>query len=152
MKAKWATYFSHALLHNNQASTMDQFRAAIVQFACDRVVYLTAVINSVLQCWRGDAPDIDAHTRIVSSMFPAEEATQLIAASKSSEPHFVFHREQLLFVAKEAVLHCPPNGADPLTHPPGDLGKMFLMANDHLYTSFPPAKTKRKPWSNGWRN
>jgi hypothetical protein len=42
-------------------------------------------------------------------------------------------------VAKQAVFHCPAQGTDPLTHLK-DLGGMFLMANDHLYASFPAPK------------
>jgi ferredoxin len=143
MKAKWVTYFSHALLHNNEPSTQDEFRASIVPFARDRLVYLTAAISSMLQSWKGDAPDLTAHTAIVSSIFPADQAAKLIAGSKSAEPHFVFHREQLLFVAKEAIFHCPEQGIDPLTHLK-DLGAMFLMANDHLYTPFPAPKNEEE--------
>ena len=93
MKARWATYFSHALLHNNQPSTLDQFRASIVPFARDRLVYMAAAISSMLESWKGNAPDLTAHTAIVNSIFPADKATKLIAGSKSAEPHFVFHRE-----------------------------------------------------------
>jgi hypothetical protein len=143
MKAKWATYFSHALLHNNQSSTLDQFRASIVPFTRDRLVYMAAAISSMLESWKGNAPDLTAHTAIVKSIFPADEAAKLIAGSKSAEPHFVFHREQLLFVAKEAVFHCPAQGTDPLTHLK-DLGGMFLMANDHLYTPFPAPKNEEE--------
>jgi ferredoxin len=143
MKARWATYFSHALLHNNQPSTLDQFRASIVPFSRDRLVYMAAAINSMLESWKGDAPDLTAHTAIVNSIFPADKATKLIAGSKSAEPHFVFHREQLLFVAKEAVFHCPEQGIDPLAQLK-DLGGMFLMANDHLYSPFPSPKNEEE--------
>jgi hypothetical protein len=143
MRAKWATYFSHALLHNNQSSTREQFRASIVPFARDRLVYLAAAINSMLQSWKGGIPDLTAHSAVVNSIFPADQASKLIAGSKSAEAHFVFHREQLLFVAKEAVFHCPEEGIDPLTHPKG-LGAMFLMANDHLYSTFPAPKNEEE--------
>jgi hypothetical protein len=114
---------------------------AQVPFARGRLIYITAVINSMLQCLKGDAPDLAAHTEIVKSLFPRAIAPNLIAGSISKEPHFVFHREQLLLLARESVLHCPDEGLDPMKHLE-ETGKMFLMANDHLYTPLAPPKTE----------
>jgi len=50
----------------------------------------------------------------------------------------VFHRQQLLLVAKEAILHCEEQAQDPLLLPYwGKLGGAFLMANDHLHFDHP---------------
>jgi len=52
---------------------------------------------------------------------------------KRRETYFFFHREQLLFIAKEAILFCPEAGANVFGQPPNLLTRLFLMANDQLY-------------------
>jgi hypothetical protein len=74
----------------------------------------------------------------VRNFFEPADAERLIEGSRSQQnPHFVFHRQLLLFVAKEAILHCPAEGLDPLVQRPGPVGTLFLLANDHLHYGFP---------------
>ncbi len=49
-------------------------------------------------------------------------------------PRGVYHRQQLLFVSKEALLYCQDQGGeDPLAPPQsGKFGRVLLMANDLL--------------------
>jgi hypothetical protein len=139
--AGFATYFTHGLWYGRE-STIEEFRAVLSQFSRDPTVYLCSAINAILKCWRGGAPDVQAHARLLHDFFERDDAERLIRGSQSeSEPHFVFHRQQLLFLAKEAILHCPTGGMDPLVQRPGPVGKLFLMANDHLYYGFPSTDT-----------
>lgn len=135
--ASFATYFTYGLWHGRE-STIEEFRVALSQFARDPLIYLCSAINAILRCWQGGAPNVDAHAHLVLSLFQSDEAQRLIQGTKNQQqPHFVFHRQQLLFVAKEAILYCPARGIDPLSQPPGPVGTLFLMANDHLHYGFP---------------
>lgn len=147
--AAFATYFTYGLWRG-QESTIEEFRETLTQFSRDPLIYLCGAINAVLRCWQGGAPDVQEHGRIVRSLFQPAEAQRLIQGSESQqEPHFVFHRQQLLFVAKEAILHCPTIGVDPLGQQPGPgVGRLFLMANDHLHYGFPQTNDyEQKLWN-----
>ena len=136
--APFATYFTHGLWHGRD-STIEEFRELLSQFSRDPVVYLCGIINAILRCWEGGAPSLGPHASLLRSFFQPEDAEKLILGSQDrNEPHFVFHRQQLLFVAKEAILHCPTEGMDPLVQSPGPVGALFLMANDHLSYGFAP--------------
>ena len=112
--AGFATYFTYGFWHG-QESTIEEFRVALSQYSRDPLIYLCSAINAVLRCWQGGAPNVEEHGHLVRSLFQPAEAERLIQGSQSQqEPHFVFHRQQLLFVAKEAILHCPTSGVDPL--------------------------------------
>src|ERR1019366_2632492 len=105
--AGFATYFTHGLWYGRE-STMEEFRSSLSQFSRDPLVYLCSAINAILRCWQGGAPNVVAHAHLVRNFFQPGEAERLIQGSQSKQdPHFVFHRQQLLFVAKEAILHCP---------------------------------------------
>lgn len=132
----FATYFTHQIRYGRE-TTIEEFREALSRYSRDPLVYLCAAISAILKCWQGGAPGREAHAHIVRSLFEPGNAEELIRGSLSKEdPHFVFHRQQLLFLAKEAILHCPTQGLDPLVQPPGPVGKLFLMANDHLHYGF----------------
>jgi len=133
----FATYFTHGLWYGKE-STIEEFRGILSQFSRDPTVYLCSAISAILKCWQGGAPDVQAHAHLVHNFFEPAEAERLVLGSRNkNEPHFVFHRQQLLFLAKEAILHCPATGVDPLVQRPGPVGTLFLMANDHLHYGFP---------------
>jgi hypothetical protein len=147
--AGFATYFTYGFWHG-QESTIEEFRVALSQYSRDPLIYLCSAINAVLRCWQGGAPNVEEHGHLVRSLFQPAEAERLIQGSQSQqEPHFVFHRQQLLFVAKEAILHCPTSGVDPLRQQPGPgVGRLFLMANDHLHYGFPQTNDyEQKLWN-----
>ena len=134
-----STYIPYAEINNDVPSTIGEFRAELSKFVCESVVYVCSVINIILRTWGGGRLDVDAHEELVRNSFPPDIAENLIKMSKlEMGTRRIFHRQQLLFVAKEAILHCPSRGLDPLTSPAwGGLGVSFLMANDHLHFSYP---------------
>jgi hypothetical protein len=135
--ASFATYFNHQNYCGREI-TVDEFRDALRQYSRDPLIYLCAAISAMLKCWQGGVPAREPHAYIVRSLFEPHDAEELIRGSLASQdPHFVFHRQQLLFVAKEAILHCPADGLDPLLQPRGPVGTLFLMANDQLHYGFP---------------
>lgn len=134
--AQVATYFSYGRL-SGSPSTLVQFRTELQRFSRDQMVYLCGAMNTLLRSWFGGAPDPTSHELLVRMVLDAAAAEQLLQGSKAQEPRFVFHREQLLFIAKEAILICPEAGLNPLSQPRGTMTRLFLMANDHFYVPQP---------------
>jgi hypothetical protein len=131
--AQAATYFSHGLL-TGSPSTVDEFRQELKRYSRDQMVYLCSAINVLLRDWFGGTSDFTIHDALLTTVLGATKAQEFINARKRYEHHYVFHREQLLFIAKEAILQCPEIGVNPLEQTQGVLTSLFLMANDHLYT------------------
>jgi len=99
-----------------------------------------------LGTWEGQEKFIEIHAELLRYAFPAEYAEKFVKASKNPQARRVFfHRQQLLLVAKEAILHCHEQGDDPLSLPYwGRLGGAFLMANDHLQSYRPQAESEEE--------
>jgi len=129
--AQVATYLSHGTL-TRTPSTVQEFRDALRQFGRDQIVYLCSAINILLGSWLNGVPDEAAHASVLKTVFGERAAEKLMQEAKVRDAAFVFHREQLLLIAKEAILVCPENGMNPFQHV-ADLIRVFLMANDHLY-------------------
>ena len=134
--AQVATYYSYGLL-TGRASTLDEFRTELKKYSRDQIVYLCSAMNVLLRSWFRGAPDNANHEALVRMLLDEATAYQLLMRSAGQETYFVFHREQLLFVAKEAILSCPAAGLNPLNQPRGAMTRLFLMANDHLYAARP---------------
>src|ERR1700674_894892 len=134
MRPTMATYFSYAEIAGVPRPTMEEFRVELGKFRRVSVLYACSVINSVLRDWQGHW-NHDAHDELVKGSFPPEIANILISAvHDASRPRGLYHRQQLLFVSKEAIEVCPESGGrDPIASPYwGGLGMVLLMANDLL--------------------
>jgi hypothetical protein len=124
-----ATYIPYSELNDGEPSTLDQFHAQLSAFARTRILHLCSVMNALL---RSDENTInqEAHDALVKAFFEPQLAQRLLM--KRSDFRVVFHRQQILFVAKTAVLHCPDDGLIPDSPQFRRLGRIFLMAGDHL--------------------
>jgi hypothetical protein len=134
MPPQFSTYFSFSDFNGGTRASLDQFRAELSQFNGPAVVYLCGVMNSVVADWQGHYR-AEAHEELVRNSFAPQFAERIIAEGKNPEnPRSVYHRRQLLFVSKQAILACPENGGkDPLVPPhSGEMGRVLLMANDLL--------------------
>lgn len=116
-------------------ATIESFRKFLSQFQREKVVLATCIVNAFLDSWTGSI-DADGHDALVQGAFLPEDAQKLLQACKSSTPsRYVFHRQQVLLIAKEATLHCKDEGVDPLQTPHwAGLGLAFLMASDLMDT------------------
>jgi hypothetical protein len=134
-----ATYFAWADFNGGRPSTLEEFRNYLSRYSRSEVVYLCCVLNHLLNSWEGPKLRFDTHAELLAIAFPPELASRLVEGSKDHQNRrLVFHRVQLLFVAKEALLSCTESGIDPLTAPYwGRFGAAFLMANDHLHFDAP---------------
>jgi hypothetical protein len=128
------TYFTFSEFNNGVPATLEQFRAELAKFNRAAAVYACAVMNSVTKDWQGHS-DTKAHEQLVRNSFSPELVKTIVPAFEDTQrPRGLFHRQQLLFVAKEAFLVCPEvGGIDPIAAPyGGGLGIVLLMANDLL--------------------
>lgn len=120
--------------------TLDQLRKFLADFKRSEVLYLCALLNAALESWSGNVSE-EAHERLLESAFLPQHAKLLkkrILSSPQSE--LIFHRAQILFVAKQALHSCREDEEtvlDKFRHPYwGGLGLAFLMANDLLHFEF----------------
>jgi hypothetical protein len=79
--------------------------------------------------------NMQVHNELVARYLPLS-LQQRIRYRPGGEPAVVFHREQLLLLAKEALFHCTAAGR---LWPPGDaaFARLLLMANDQMAYVFP---------------
>jgi hypothetical protein len=126
-----ATYVPYSELNDGKPSTLDEFCGEVSAFARSRILHLCSAMNAALRS-NEDSINREAHDALVKTFFEPQLADRLLR--KQGDVRFVFHRQQILFVAKTAVLHCPDDGLVPGPPQFRRLGKIFLMAGDHLPT------------------
>src|SRR5437660_9122285 len=102
-----ATYVPYSELNDGQPSTLDEFCGQLGTFARSRILHLCSAMNAALRS-NEDPINREAHDALVKSFFEPQLADRLLR--KKGDVRFVFHRQQILFVAKTAVLHCPDDG------------------------------------------
>lgn len=134
MPPTFATYFTFAEFNQGVEATLDQFRAELSKFNGILVLYVCGVMNSLIRDWQGHTR-VDAVEQFVRNAFTRQGADLILAGMNNPQrPRGIFHRQQLLFVSKEALSVCPERGGnDPLapTHS-GEMARVLLMANDLL--------------------
>ncbi|MBY0246485.1 MAG: hypothetical protein K2Q17_02365 [Nitrospiraceae bacterium] len=134
------TYISYRDV-TGKPCTIDSLKEFLSKYKRSEVLHLSSFLNAALESWSGTGRE-EVHVRLIEFAFPPEHATilkQLI--SSSSHPRLVFHRAQLLFVAKQALCSCREDEEtvlDMFRQPYwGGFGLAFLMANDLLHFEFP---------------
>ena len=131
-----ATYVSHTEYYG-QPSSIAEFRTFLRKFKRDELVYTCSVINALLETWQSQI-NVNAHEQLIKDAFFPKDASRLMQICRAADhPRFVFHRLQLLFVMKEAIIECGKEGINPFeTQYWGGLGLAFLMANDLLHIEY----------------
>jgi hypothetical protein len=134
MPPNFATYFSFSEFNHGVRVTLDQFRAELSKFNRLLVVYVCGVMNTIIRDWQGHTR-LEAVEELVRNSFRPDVAERIVAEINNPQrPRGLYHRQQLLFVAKEALLVCPESGGnDPLAPAhSGEMARVLLMANDLL--------------------
>ncbi len=144
MPQPFATYFTFAEFNSGKPSSLEQFQNALSGYHRDSVVALCSAVNCLLKTWEGGRVDSKAHDLLARTAFSADLAYRMSRARENvRDPRVVFHRQQLLFVAKAAALYCQNAGINPLAKVNwGGFGAVLLMANDQLPFLFPPAEAR----------
>jgi len=130
-----ATYIPFSEINNNKPCTLDEFHDAIKAFPRLRLLHICSAMNALLRS-EDEPVNLRAHDSLVRNLF--DEATAALLLDQRDEVRYVFHRQQILFVAKTAILYCVDDNRPIEAAQFKNLGRVFLMAGDHL--AYPPAK------------
>jgi hypothetical protein len=114
--------------------TLAEFRARLATVWKVPLVRICAVLNALLR------PEADsrelfntaAHRAFVRAYFPGEIGKLILRATEGERPRVVFHRQQLLFVAKEALQYASADPSLPMISNSA-LGELLLIANDLMH-------------------
>jgi hypothetical protein len=136
----FATYIPFSEINENKPSTIEEFHKAIAAFPRTRMLHICSAMNALLRS--EDQPvNIAAHDSLVRNLF--DDATAASLLQPREEVRYVFHRQQILFIAKTVILYCADDDQTIAPAQFKELGKVFLMAGDHLGT--PPKKPEAIP-------
>ena len=127
-----AVYETYEDLYGRK-STLDELIADVGQFTQKSILWVCGVIVSGMQLWnRIDAQPEDVFGRLIRLYFDRSLHLRLIAGHWSANPRRVlFHRRQILLIAKIAIKHCSGSGIDARMRAEL-LGDILLKANDQL--------------------
>jgi hypothetical protein len=126
-----AVYETFESVHGRK-STMDELIADIRPFTQQSVLWVCAVIVTGMQLWnRVDSQPADVYRSLLALYFEPELHIRFVAGYWSSNPRRVlFHRRQVLLIAKIAILHCS-GGIDARLHAER-FGSILLKTNDQF--------------------
>jgi hypothetical protein len=130
---KFLRILTYAEVFGGSRPSLDDFRNRLALLPKLPLVRVCAVLNAFL---RSDASSPEllnfaSHRALIRAYFPTETAKRILAVSEGANPRVVFHRQQLLFVAKEALQYASDDPGVPM--PNTALGQLFLIANDHMH-------------------
>jgi hypothetical protein len=104
-----------------------EFQKRLAGFPKGALARLCAILNALLAQNASPEPfNRDAHSGLVKAYFPSNMSNRILQSSR-----VVFHRQQLLFVAKEGMRYGSPD--ESLAIDNHALGELFLIANDHMH-------------------
>ena len=118
----------------------------IRQFKQQSVLWVCAVIVTGMQLWnRLDLQPPRVYAQLLSLYFDRDIRNRLIVGYRSSSPRRVlFHRRQVLLIARLAIAHCPGQGIDARENSTR-LGSIWLKANDQFDYGLLPAIANPRP-------
>jgi hypothetical protein len=119
-------------------STLDELIADIRSFRQQSILWVCATVVTGLQLWGGVDSHPEVYARFLSLFFDADTRARLIAGYWSSPKRLLFHRRQILLIAKLAISHCSGNGLD-ARRSGGRFGFILLKASDQFHYGLLPA-------------
>jgi hypothetical protein len=127
--AVFAVYIPYSEINGGVPSTLAEFHQSIETFPRSRILHFCTAMNYLL---RSDDEPVNglAHDSLVRTLFKPDDASNLL--QQREEVRYAFHREQILFVAKTAIMQCADREEVIPTERLQELGRIFLMASDHL--------------------
>ena len=127
----------------DESVTFDELCVYLGIFSRDSVLWVCSYVNVALQLWNSDGSDSPNLLFLLRAFFPAEMAIRLYSRHLLivGEKRVVFHRRQLLFIAKLALIHCKNSGVNASVQTKA-FGICFLLANDHFHFDIMPQGIK----------
>jgi hypothetical protein len=97
------------------------------------VVRACSLLNAFLRrnANSNEVLDFAAHRALVKAYFPPDIALRILELERASPRYVAFHRQQLLFVVKEALQYAGEDPTLKLTN--SAFGEVLLIANDHMH-------------------
>lgn len=114
-------------------STLDELIADVSQFTQKSMLWVCATIVAGMQLWnRVDTQPGDVFSTLVQVYFDPPLRGRMLAGYWSSNPrHVLFHRRQIMLIAKLAIKHSSGSGMDARQNT-NVIGNILLKANDQL--------------------
>jgi hypothetical protein len=115
-------------------SSLDELVSEVASFTQQSVLWVCSEIAVGLQLWtRFDLQSPDTYAGLISRHFGKDLQLRFMRDYWSSNPRrLLFHRRQVLFIAKLAILHCSAGTLDARAAP-RRFGSVLLKANDHFH-------------------
>jgi hypothetical protein len=130
---KETVYLEYLDLYGQPSDRM-QLEAALHNLDRATMLRLLSGISFSLDLLTGNSSEA-AQKAAIEAFFPKPLASQIVAGGG-----VVFHRHQLLFLMQEVIKHCPDLGPPrPDSIQMGQLGQVFLMANEQLFSPAQPS-------------
>jgi hypothetical protein len=131
---KFLSLLTYAEVFGGPRPSLSDFRDRLAALPKLQLVRVCAILNALL---RPDASSDEimnfaTHKGVIRAFFPDDIASAILMVAQGDRPRVVLHRQQLLFVAKEALLYASDAIDQPLSN--NDLGELFLIANDHMHS------------------
>jgi hypothetical protein len=128
---KYATFETFQVMFGRK-STLPELIDLLRPFSRKSVLHTCATVGVLLRLWERN-PHLKHYDHLVSVFFSGILGDCYKWSSRQNPPAYVFHRRQLLFLMKLAILNCPEKGQEVASTRPGPFGLILLMANDHFY-------------------
>jgi hypothetical protein len=119
-------------------STLDELIVDIGRFSQQSVLWLCATIVTGVQLWDSIDSRPEAYAQFLTLFFDNDLRLRLVAGFWSRPKRIVFHRRQLLLIAKLAILHCSGSGLD-ARRSARSFGMILLKASDQFHYGLVPA-------------
>jgi len=119
-------------------STLEELEQELGQFSLSSLLWTCAVVATGAQLWDRKDPPLDVYSSLLNLFFPPSLVTQFQIGFWSKDPRTeVFHRRQILLIAKLGILHCKAHGID-LRQNAERFGSILLKANDQFHHGILP--------------
>jgi hypothetical protein len=125
---------TYADVFSGARPTLAELRTRLAELPKVRLVRVCAVLNAFLRMHANSNESIKvaADRGLIEAYFPSDIAIRIFRLKHHTPPRLVFHRQQLLFVMKEALQYASDDPTLEMTNIA--LGELFLIANDHMHS------------------
>jgi hypothetical protein len=119
-------------------SSLAELEGEIRQCNLSSLLWVCATVVTGAQLWDRNDPPLDVYADLLQSFFLPKLATRFQIGFWSQNPRReVFHRRQILLIAKLGILHCGPGGID-IRRTSRRFGSILLKANDQFHHGLLP--------------